>query len=398
MIVMSTAALAASMLIRASAAEKLTTFRYQMVKNYSGPSFYQNFDFFSETDPSNSFAKYVDLTTANDSGFAGYTVSPDWPYPVYLGVDYKTITPTGRPSVRLEGRDTFNHSLIVADIRHMPYGCGTWPAFWLLGQGLKWPKAGEIDIVEGINNQSNNTMVLHVDSGVSVANLTSAYNGNTQMAGTITNLDCSLDSAGSTGCAAKASWNNYGAGYNAQGGGVVVTEFTSRAITIWSFPRNNTPQDILDGKPNPHPLYNGSHWGAPEAKFVPSINSSFDEHFFNLKPIFNTAFCGPWIDEGWNTSECASLAPTCTEYVANNPAVFEGAYWAIGGLQVYVPSTTSNVGPAGYNTTVVQPISSGRRFTILGSSARILPLRVGTELGCISGQIWCINDHKGVVR
>ncbi len=117
---MSTAALAASMLIRASAAEKLTTFRYQMVKNYSGPTFYQNFDFFSETDPSNSFAKYVDLTTANDSGFAGYTVSPDWPYPVYLGVDYKTITPTGRPSVRLEGRDTFNHSLIVADIRHMP--------------------------------------------------------------------------------------------------------------------------------------------------------------------------------------------------------------------------------------------------------------------------------------
>ncbi|KAK6380657.1 hypothetical protein LTS17_004857 [Exophiala oligosperma] len=321
---------------------------YIMVKNYTGPGFYQNFDFFSNHDPSNSFAKYVDLIDANSTGLAGFQSSNnDESDPVYLGVDHQTITPNGRPSVRLEGQDTFNHSLIVADIRHMPCGCGTWPAFWLLGQGADWPSAGEIDIIEGINNRNVSTMALHTKKEVFVGNLTSAYAGNTQMAGTFTNLDCNLDSGGTTGCTAKASWKNYGAEYNAQGGGVVVTEFTSDAINIWSFPRDSIPQDILSGSPNPHPHYNGSQWGPPEAKFVPSVNSSsFDDHFFNLKPIFNTAFCGPWIDGLWNTSECASLAPTCSEYVSNNPAAFSGAYWAIGGIQVYEPLVnTTTFGP-----------------------------------------------------
>ncbi|KIW13697.1 hypothetical protein PV08_08888 [Exophiala spinifera] len=355
---MSTAGVFALVFCDISQAIDLVVPTYSMVRNYTGPSIYQNFDFFSDHDPSNSFATYVDLTDANSSGLAGYQSSKDEPGPVYLGVDHQTITPNGRPSVRLEGQDTFNHSLIVADIHHMPWGCGTWPAFWLLGQGTDWPKAGEIDIIEGINNQSVSIMALHTKKGVFVGNLTSAYAGNTQMAGTFTNLDCNLDSGGTTGCAAKASWKNYGAEYNAQGGGVVVTEITSDAISIWSFPRDRIPQDVLSGRPNPHPLYNGSQWGPPEAKFVPAFNSSFDDHFFNLKPIFNTAFCGPWIDGLWNASECASLAPTCSEYVSNNPAAFSDAYWAIGGIQVYEPIMNTTSGPQAFNSSTSQPNST----------------------------------------
>ena len=36
-----------------------------------------------------------------------------------------------RESIRLEGKQRFNRGLFIIDVRHMPAGCGVWPAFWL---------------------------------------------------------------------------------------------------------------------------------------------------------------------------------------------------------------------------------------------------------------------------
>ena len=326
--------LAVVILLGATHAQNKTNLPYQLAKNYTGQAFYDSFDFFSGEDPSGSFVKYVDLDTANESGLAGYVSNAAFNDPIYLGVDDKSITPNGRSSTRVEGKDWFNHSLIIADIIHMPFGCGVWPAFWLLGQGAPWPSAGEIDIIEGINNNSVNTMALHSDADITVSNLTSS-----DMKGRFTSLDCQVGSS-NVGCAAQSSWKNYGADFNAHGGGVVVTEVSNNAVQIWSFPRDNIPQDILDGVPDPHHGSNGS-WGPPEVKFV-SNGSSFDEHFFNLQPIFNIALCGSWAESVWNTTEeCASLAPSCQSYVAHNPAAFANAFWAIGSLLVYEPTNTS---------------------------------------------------------
>jgi beta-glucanase (GH16 family) len=33
----------------------------------------------------------------------------------------------------------------------MPQGCTTWPAFWTVIED-GWPKSGEIDIIEGVND------------------------------------------------------------------------------------------------------------------------------------------------------------------------------------------------------------------------------------------------------
>lgn len=52
-------------------------------------------------------------------------------------------TPEGpRNSVRLEGLRRFNRGLFIIDLRHMPAGCGTWPAFWLTDEA-NWPVNGK---------------------------------------------------------------------------------------------------------------------------------------------------------------------------------------------------------------------------------------------------------------
>ena len=51
---------------------------------------------------------------------------------------------------------TLEHSLTYALHRS---GCATWPAFWMVA-GQNWPQKGEIDIVEGVNKQTNKQMTL----------------------------------------------------------------------------------------------------------------------------------------------------------------------------------------------------------------------------------------------
>jgi hypothetical protein len=72
-----------------------------------------------------------------------------------------------RDSIRLEGKQRFNRGLFIIDVRHMPAGCGVWPAFWLTDEA-NWPVNGEIDIVEGVNYQSEAKTALHTTKGCSM--------------------------------------------------------------------------------------------------------------------------------------------------------------------------------------------------------------------------------------
>jgi hypothetical protein len=65
-----------------------------------------------------------------------------------------------RESIRLEGKRRFNRGLFIIDVRHMPAGCGVWPAFWMTDEA-NWPVHGEIDIVEGVNYQHEAKTALH---------------------------------------------------------------------------------------------------------------------------------------------------------------------------------------------------------------------------------------------
>ena len=51
-----------------------------------------------------------------------------------------------------KGKKSFLYGKMEARIK-FPGGKGTWPAYWMMGESGKWPKCGEIDIIEHIGSQ-----------------------------------------------------------------------------------------------------------------------------------------------------------------------------------------------------------------------------------------------------
>lgn len=292
---------------------------YTLVNTFDKTNFLDEFDFFTAADPTNGFVQYISQSVAENDDLVRYENNQ-----IYIGVDYTTQNPIGgRNSVRVSSSQTYTKGLFIADIEHMPGGiCGTWPAFWSFGPN--WPRSGEIDIIEGVNSATTDTITLHTSPGCTVNNYNSA-------AGTMTlETDCSAGNS-NDGCGVSTTNTNaYGEGFNAVGGGVYAMQWASTGIYVWFFQRGQIPSDITNGYPNT------PSWGTPMATFSGS-GCDFDTAFQNHNLVFDTTFCGDWAgqDSVWGSSSCSRLAPTCSDYVANNPAAFTEAYWLINSVKVY---------------------------------------------------------------
>ncbi|KAL6235639.1 hypothetical protein BDW75DRAFT_250711 [Aspergillus navahoensis] len=234
---------------------------------------------------------------------------------VYMGVDHTNIASSGRQSVRLSSTQTYHHGLFIIDLAHMPTGCGTWPAFWILGPD--WPNGGEIDIIENVNVETNNHMTLHTSDGCTI--------DSSGFTGTLLTSNCFINAAGqanNAGCGIQSpDSTSYGAGFNSNSGGVYATEWTSDHISIWFFPRSSIPSDISAGNPNPS-------------------SCDIESHFTDMQIIFDITFCGDWAGNVWGSGACSSLG-SCTDYVSNNPGAFAEAYWNINSLRVYQDSAAA---------------------------------------------------------
>lgn len=155
---------------------------YQLVERQEGMDFFSYYNFYEGKDSvgSNGYLDYVSEERALELGILNVTLEQD-PEDVYalnltksstnnVTVEpfiYMGSAPTKegpRESIRLEGKRRFHRGLFIIDVRHMPAGCGVWPAFWLTDEA-NWPVNGEIDIVEGINYQSEAKTALHSSKG-----------------------------------------------------------------------------------------------------------------------------------------------------------------------------------------------------------------------------------------
>ncbi|OJF17292.1 MAG: 1,3--beta-D-glucan 3-glucanohydrolase [Bacillaceae bacterium G1] len=79
----------------------------------------------------------------------------------YGGMNYTSAR------LKTQGKKSFKYGRIEARIK-LPKGQGLWPAFWTLGADIGsvgWPRSGEIDIMEHINNENNTHGVIHWDAG-----------------------------------------------------------------------------------------------------------------------------------------------------------------------------------------------------------------------------------------
>jgi len=211
----------------------------------------------------------------------------------------------------------------------MPQGCGTWPAYWLVGPN--WPNCGECDIIEGVNVQTNDQTTLHTSNGCNMAGESTPFTGawgtgsNNQPA-----TNCYINAANqydNQGCGIISNTQNYGVPLNNAGGGVWATQWVTSGISVWFFPRNNIPADITQNNPNP------STWGTPYANFQFGGNCNAN-HFQNMSIVINLTFCGSWAGPAF-PGDCPQYGNNCNSYVQNNPTAFQQAYWSVNSLQVY---------------------------------------------------------------
>nr|ADK55597.1 beta-1,3-1,4-glucanase [Paecilomyces sp. 'thermophila'] len=296
---------------------------YHLVDDYGrGNGFFDKFNFFTGDDPTHGYVDYVSRDVAAGAGLIGERDGR-----TYMGVDFTNpASGRGRRSVRLESKNTYEHGLIVIDLAHMPGSvCGTWPAFWTLGTG-DWPYGGEIDIIEGVNDNTFNHMVLHTSDGCTIDN--DGFTGNLKTS------NCYVYAPGqdaNAGCGIEATDpNSYGKGFNSIGGGIYATEITPNGISIWFFPRGSEPGDVLGDNPNP------ANWDTPAAKFAGG-GCDWEGKFNAQRLIFDVTFCGDWAGNVWGIGGCASRAANCVDFVRDNPSAFAESYWLVNSLRVYAP-------------------------------------------------------------
>jgi len=245
---------------------------------------------------------------------------------VTIGCDTKNVASgRGRDSIRLTSKTSFNGGLFIMDLINMPTGCGTWPAWWLVGPN--WPNGGEIDIIEGVNVDSTDTTTLHTSNGCTMNGEASSLFSGRWSTGTNGQpaLNCFISAPNQNnnqGCGIIGG--SYGEPLNSQGGGVYALEWTKGYIRSFYFPRNSIPKDV--NNPNP------DNWGKPVAHFVLGNNCP-NNKFQNMTMVINLTFCGDWAGNVFAT-QCPGKG-ACNSYVQNNPGAFTKAHWTLNYITVW---------------------------------------------------------------
>ncbi|KAF8888569.1 laminarinase [Infundibulicybe gibba] len=311
---------------------------YAQTDSHTGTGFPKSFSYQAISDPTHGRVNYVNSATATSQNLT--FASGDH---FILRADFKTklsASGPGRNSVRMQSNKQYTTSVMVFNIRHMPQGCGTWPAVWTVG--ADWPNQGEVDILEGVNDKGPNQSTLHTNAGCTMP-------GSRSQTGTSTGNNCDSAATNNAGCGVTMpDSRSYGPSFNSNGGGWYAVERTSSFIKVWFWSRNaaGIPSDVSGGATS----VNTDNWGTPVAYF-PSTSCPISSKFGPHNIVINLTFCanlllvaavvvdlsilfsgGDWAGNVYGSSGCPS---SCVDYVNNNPSAFTDAYFDFAWLKIY---------------------------------------------------------------
>ncbi|PPQ78780.1 hypothetical protein CVT25_010653 [Psilocybe cyanescens] len=293
---------------------------YSLTDTIIGSGFYNFFEWEEGSDPTNGRVNYVDQGTSQSLNLT-FASSNEF----ILRTDFKTVlshNSPGRNSVRIRSTKTYTNHVAVFDVRHMPQGCGTWPAIWETKE-INWPMGGEVDILEGVNDQGPNMATLHTTPGCTMPALREQSGSNVE-------LDCNTAINDNAGCSVQLpTASSYGPSFNSAGGGWYAIERSSTYIKVFFWSRNDgsVPKDVINGSSQVNP----ADWGTP-AVFFPDTSCDFSQHFQEHNIIIDLTLCGDWAGSVYADSGCPS---TCVHFVDKNPSAFQDAYFDFGAIRVY---------------------------------------------------------------
>eukprot|EP00526_Cylindrotheca_closterium_P013503 CAMPEP_0113647456 /NCGR_PEP_ID=MMETSP0017_2-20120614/25118_1 /TAXON_ID=2856 /ORGANISM="Cylindrotheca closterium" /LENGTH=535 /DNA_ID=CAMNT_0000559509 /DNA_START=176 /DNA_END=1783 /DNA_ORIENTATION=+ /assembly_acc=CAM_ASM_000147 len=368
---------------------------YRLLERQEGENFFDFWSFYEGPDSagSNGYITYVSEARAKVLGIANVTMEKD-DLDVYFADDddddnnnstrrkrrrrklkeqpeepflyMKTApTPNGpRESIRLEGKRRYNRGLFIIDLRHMPQGCGLWPAFWMTDEA-NWPVNGEIDIVEGVNYQTEAKTALHTTKqcdmyDVPQGTMTGTWDTAVGIPDRKTGIpDMTFREARNCFVYDPHQWLNQGCvsidtdggslgvPLNKKGGGVFALEWDPqyKHLRSWVFsPHTAVPENLVKAIRTAHKpesqrvMPDPDQWPLPYGYFpIGEGTNCGSYHFKNMRLVLNTAFCGSVAGNRFQI-DCKKESKefkTCNEYIKSEPDALKEAYWKIRGVYVY---------------------------------------------------------------
>eukprot|EP00970_Alexandrium_tamarense_P020670 scaffold15487_cov200-Alexandrium_tamarense.AAC.1 len=280
--------------------ELVPTGPYRLLQSQEGKKFFDYYDFYDGADSIGSagYNMYVSKKKAMSLGIANVITGESVSTSNDTSDDtsdqstedefvFMSSAPTEegpRSSIRLEGKTRFERGLFLLDVRHMPNGCGVWPAFWLTDEA-SWPRNGEIDILEdlldcliflacvlhnkGVNGQTVAKTALHTSDKCDmyahvspydktgewewITGIPNQYTGEPDLKTSKEADNCWVMAQhqwANEGCTAIHDRNDtIGGPVNDVGGGVYALEWDpeNRHIKSWVFsPRDDMPQNLIE--------------------------------------------------------------------------------------------------------------------------------------------------------
>ncbi|KAG6857613.1 hypothetical protein H0H87_010181 [Tephrocybe sp. NHM501043] len=272
---------------------------WKLTETHAGNDFFNGWDFHLGDDPTHGIVQYVSQDVGRSSGILEVNNNGN----AVMRVETTPNVANTRQSIRITTLTSFNGGLVVMSAVHMPTGCGTWPAFWT--NGPDWPAGGEIDIVEAVNDYTNNQMTIHTNPGCT---LPTADKSSLRISGSVIGgTDCAAITTGNQGCGIRASSSNsFGAGFNKNGGGTYAMQWDSSGISVYFFPKGSEPSDLTSNVPLPET------WGLPIARW-PADQCNPYQFFNNHHAIFDTTLCGDWAAGVWSSAGIPGQEQSCAE-------------------------------------------------------------------------------------